>query len=490
MLSLKSWARGLTTTSALLVLVCGALLIDDELQSRRTRALIDEQWIPAFDSYLALNHSEQLAIAALSDFEHHRSRGPRQHALSTITSLDNALEHASIPSADAQFVSLSQSARKSAREWVTGVAASVLADDPPRLSKPQLALSEEMLDSSRTLTDAIAEGSQPLRSSLRRTEALLRTTVAIETVLLLILIMAMLIGIDRRVLRPLSSLRRDLSTSTRHHEHVIAGCGPAEIASVGSDAELLRRALVHEHDTAAQKSQALEQAAPITVAIHAALDQSGAAVPGIHGFHRPIEGVIAGDWWWAGERTDGRRVFAMADIAGHGVPAGVIALQSQAIVSTALQAGVPLAVIAHSLAVGGWDPGRFLTLFMGVLDGESLEFCSAGHPFALLLEAGQTQVLPTTGPVVSGLGGQWTSMTIHMARGTACLIATDGLIECSDDSTVTRWASEAWHQAQGDAAEALELLMGQAREQSLPWADDITVIIATQEQQWRTPADT
>ncbi|MDP2014340.1 MAG: PP2C family protein-serine/threonine phosphatase, partial [Actinomycetota bacterium] len=202
-------------------------------------------------------------------------------------------------------------------------------------------------------------------------------------------------------------------------------------------------------------------------------------VSGIIGYHRPIEGVIAGDWWWAGDAGDGVRAFAVADVSGHGVSAGMLALESRTLVTSALMHLQSPEVICSQLASRRHAPGMFLTLFIGILQGGTLTYCSAGHQDAAIVSRHGALELPSTGPIISDLGGYWRLGKVGLAEDSAVLIATDGLLEHAPSASFSLLAQHMWVKSGGQSAECMELLLAQAREQSALWQDDVTVMIAT-----------
>jgi serine/threonine protein phosphatase PrpC len=81
--------------------------------------------------------------------------------------------------------------------------------------------------------------------------------------------------------------------------------------------------------------------------------------------------------------------------------------------------------------------------------------------------------------VVSALGGSWSVERSQLTPNMALILATDGLLEQAADADFAQLASQAWTESKGQARECLDLLVGQAREQSQDWPDDVTVMIAT-----------
>lgn len=323
------------------------------------------------------------------------------------------------------------------------------------------------------------QADQWLVAAFMRTKRTLRISVAIESLLLLTLIGITLRVLVTHVRAPLSRLRRDLHRAGTDHEHIITPLGPVEIRDVATDAEHMRRALVSQSDIAVKSAMALSLEAPTVTAVRDALDRNHEEVPGVAGYCQPIEGVIAGDWWWAAQRNDGSRVIAIADVSGHGVQAGVMAIESRAIVATALSSFVDLPQIAYALARHRWDSGMFLTLFMAVLTEDSVEYCSCGAPLALLADdAGLEQLLPT-GPVLSNLKGDWTSRHLPIGHNGILLTATDGLTEASDEEEILEWVRTSSSTAGGQPQQLLDSLIATMRHGHAPWNDDLTVMIAT-----------
>ena len=331
----------------------------------------------------------------------------------------------------------------------------------------------------QNISREITQAETIVSASMNHTRTLLRFTFIFETALLAVFVGFILLGLSKRVIRPLNHLRGDLFAAAHDHLHVIEPTGPKEIAQVAIDAEHLRRSLVNQTDLTAQSSRALHYEAPAAESIRASLDRGIQPVPGFAGYSRPIEGVIAGDWWWAGVRSDGKRIFAIADVSGHGVDAGVMAIESRSIVSTALASFIPLHDIAQALVRHTWDQGKFFTLFMGVIDDERLEFCSAGHEYSCILDSTSQYLLPTTGPVISNLGGQWTTSSVPIIATSAFLAATDGLIEPTSTAQVDQWFAQATRTQPSTPENWLSHLLSASREATEGWPDDLTVILAT-----------
>lgn len=477
-MSLTLWTKGISITSMAIVAVCAFLLADDELNVRHARAQLRAQWQPAQSASRALIEDERSATAALAAYQAAPSPSAHARAATAVRALQDRAMRMPIPAADPDLTALDRANRTAIEAWLSQRAAPILQRGTPLAvaSDPE----GDMQRASGLVDRALAERATQTLATVNHTNALLRQTLLIESLLLVALLVLLVLGIRRRVLRPLLRLREDLDRSAGHLAHVITPRGPTEIAAVARDAEHMRRSLIREHDLSDQATAALEQAAPLAVAVRGELDRHDAEVPGVLGFHRPIEGVVAGDWWWAGRRADGARVLALADVSGHGVAAGMLALESRTLATAALQAGAAPVAVAEQLGRRTFRPGMFLSLFVCVVHDGTIDYCSAGHPFAAVVDAQAGAVaLPPTGPVISTLGGAWHSAAVELPGHAAVVAASDGLLEPVPDADFLQLVWRAWHRAHAQTEECMEQILGQARELVGEWDDDVTVIIAT-----------
>ncbi len=479
MLSLTTWSRGAVVASMSLVAVCGFLVVDDELNARKARAELADFWLPARTMNRDLLAAERSAERSLADLLATPNVHSHTAAVLAVTQLRSTLDNARTPQGDPPLMSLALASRTAATKWLESHADAFSSASTREEQMRSLNFQRALMRATDAHLVALNLGASNVRQSLNHTNTVLRMTAIIETLLLIGLLSLLIFGLRFKVLSPLTRLREDLERSSRHIAHVIRPSGPREISDVAHDAESLRRSLIHEQDVRDEATQALVQSSPLTIAVRAELDRHDKPVPGILGFHRPVEGVIAGDWWWAGERPDGARVFAIADVSGHGVTAGMLALESRTLVTAALAAGDAPAVVCRQLAKRQLPRGMFLTLFIGELNGQSFTYCSAGHPYAAVVSTTDVHELTTTGPIISGLAGNWEVIELALAEDCAVVIATDGLLESSPASSFPEIAHGSWARARANEHECLELLIGRAREESDHWTDDVTVMITT-----------
>jgi len=143
---------------------------------------------------------------------------------------------------------------------------------------------------------------------------------------------------------------------------------------------------------------------------------------------------------------NGRSVtFMIADVAGKGVPAALLAAAVQASVRGSAKPGVrPSEVCAEvNRALCGHIPSnRFVTFFYGVLDIESglFTYANAGHNPPLVAAGGPSSrdaVLRLgCGGVMLGIdaGTRWRDQSVSILPGDALLLYTDGLTEARSEA--------------------------------------------------------
>ena len=133
----------------------------------------------------------------------------------------------------------------------------------------------------------------------------------------------------------------------------------------------------------------------------------------------------------------GRLGLAVADVAGKGLPAALVAGTAKALLrAEASRPGSPGQVLQrvndHLLVMN--EAGLFVTAIYGVLDPASgdLSYARAGHELPLLAEAGQPSRRCTGGRgqplgILDEL--QLDEQTLHLARGATLLFYSDGVTD-------------------------------------------------------------
>jgi sigma-B regulation protein RsbU (phosphoserine phosphatase) len=296
----------------------------------------------------------------------------------------------------------------------------------------------------------------------------------------------------RWVLAPLDDLRRQLRGVARdgHREQVIVATGPPELRAVGIDAESMRRALLAETDAARAADEGLEQEGPVVAAIRADLAVESdpiAAGLEVHGRVEAAHGVLAGDWWGVLPLEGGRTALLLVDVAGHGELAGLVLQRLRSVMTVALRSGLDPGAALTRGAVSFSDAadGRFATAFVAVVDPsqDTVSWANAGHPAGWLLpggDCGRRTTLTTTGPLLSALGGAWTTETAGLAAGDVLLVWSDGLVEARDADREMSDAHLAGIVSGIDTREPRELvarMLADVRAQSPDWRrDDVTLV--------------
>ncbi|MDO9485709.1 MAG: PP2C family protein-serine/threonine phosphatase [Actinomycetota bacterium] len=478
-MSLTFGVRAITIASLSLIAICGILIIEEELDARQSRAALEDFWIPARTMNRELLAAEKVAEQSITALIASPSSQHRRDARLAIADLRTAVSRSTSLKSEPATMDFALEPKRAAQSWLDQYARSFESDASTTLLATSLRSERALMQNTSLRLAQINARASDVRDSLNQLSTTLRTTIAIETALLISLLILLILGLKFRVLTPLLTLRQDLDRSARQLVHVIKPSGPREISAVAQDAEQLRRSLIHEHDVSDHATEALVQASPLTLAFRAELDRQVGPVPGVIGVHFPVEGLIAGDWWWAGKQGSGTQLLAIADVSGHGVAAGMLALETRTLVSRDLMALDSPEVICSQLALHAFPPGMFVTLFVGVIKEGTLKYCSAGHPNAAVVSEHGVQELFTTGPVISALGGSWVLGQLPFERGSALLLATDGLLDQLPEADFSQLAQRAWLRSGGTAQECLDALVGQAREATGVWKDDVTVMIAT-----------
>jgi sigma-B regulation protein RsbU (phosphoserine phosphatase) len=199
------------------------------------------------------------------------------------------------------------------------------------------------------------------------------------------------------------------------------------------------------------------------------------------------EGVIAGDWWDVIECPADRFAVVIGDVAGHGAPAGMIAMQVRTLLRAALASGArpdaALRLAHQSLR----DSRTFATAVVLLIDAgtKQIQWANAGHHPALLIDKeGVTTALEPTGPLLSALDADWTTMRADFRADDSLFAFTDGLIE---GTTVDGRALETTDlltellalpaETRSEPAETLERILSSMRERATQWTrDDITLV--------------
>jgi PAS domain S-box-containing protein len=152
------------------------------------------------------------------------------------------------------------------------------------------------------------------------------------------------------------------------------------------------------------------------------------------------DALVGGDWFDAVALPDGRHVFSIGDVTGHGIDASIVALRLRnAIVDFSLEHGSPAQVLESANRVLRLQhPDTYATALVAFLnaDATTLTYASAGHHPPLIAEAGRVvaAALPAGGLLLGAMDDPAIGdEQIAVPRGAVVALYTDGLIEFSHD---------------------------------------------------------
>lgn len=129
----------------------------------------------------------------------------------------------------------------------------------------------------------------------------------------------------------------------------------------------------------------------------------------------------------------------IADVIGKGFGAGLLMSNVQAAVRSIARAAAGTAEVAgrvNRILCGNTAPGRFVTMFYGVLDGQAcaLRYTNAGHCAPIVVRAAGSIERLEQGGAVLGVFPQWIyeEGCVALAPGDRVVLFTDGITEARD----------------------------------------------------------
>lgn len=157
---------------------------------------------------------------------------------------------------------------------------------------------------------------------------------------------------------------------------------------------------------------------------------------GLHAAYVPATDSerVGGDWYDAFELPDGRILFSIGDVAGHGLEAAIVMSRArQAIVVAALHEDDPAAVLARANNAILLQDATMVTAICGYLDPRSMEvtYATAGHPAPVMVPPGaKAAFLPYDGiPLGIEPDAAFRTFVAHAQNGGVLVLYTDGVIE-------------------------------------------------------------
>jgi hypothetical protein len=223
------------------------------------------------------------------------------------------------------------------------------------------------------------------------------------------------------------------------------------------------------------------------------LPQSAPAVEGIDiAFATRPANTVAGDYYNAFLRSGGQSLMLfVADVAGKGIPSGLLMARFEASVQLLCDESAPLAEVMERLNRAIWTRsggGRhFITCFAAELDVESraLTWVSAGHNPPLVARADGTVERLAQGGLPLGMfpEARYESGRGELRAGDALVIYTDGVTEAADTADVEFGDARLEKLARGfgeaPAAECMRRLFTAVDDfaGTAPQSDDITCLV-------------
>ena len=503
-MTLKARTVIASAVAVIALVVMGMVLLTQYGLTAAGNIALQDGLSPAVDTSARLTLEQANASGALSDYIMLTREASLDDYRQTIGRATTALDELrDTVAGDAELEELVSTARAAQRTWVkTDAEPSItLMEAGKRARAMRETNSDEAWAAYQAMTTASAGLHQALNDTRDEAAAAVATftrtlgiSLIVVGVLILIGLGLFLVGLQGWVLAPLTRLREDIQRAAREPGHTtpIQPGGPPEIRAVGVDAELLRRGLVREIDEAQAAKEGLVQDAPLVAAMQAELAGAPPAPPEglvVAGSSQSAEGVVAGDWWDPVTRPDGSHALVVADVSGHGPQASVTAVRVRSIVRAGLEAALaPEAVLAMA-AQSCREDQHFVTGIILVIDpaAGTLTWANAGHhPAIVVTRDKEASLCEPTGPLVSSLGGEWTSRTRFFSPGDVVVAFTDGLVESRDadgdeleSSAVSQFIRGMDAPVRENPEELITRLLAQVRHRAADWRrDDVTVVAA------------
>lgn len=157
------------------------------------------------------------------------------------------------------------------------------------------------------------------------------------------------------------------------------------------------------------------------------------------GWTQPCD-ETGGDYYDFVELGPDKVAIVVADVTGHGIGPALLMAETRAYLRGALEHTLGVATVLSTLnrlLCRDLTQGRFVTMFLAVLDGRAncLTYASAGHGHPILLRRdGTGRELPSTGPPLGILetASFDPAESIPLGTGDLLVATTDGIEEATD----------------------------------------------------------
>lgn len=148
---------------------------------------------------------------------------------------------------------------------------------------------------------------------------------------------------------------------------------------------------------------------------------------------------VGGDYFDFIPLPDGRLTLAVADVAGHGIPAALLMSALRALVRTHVRFGASLVQLAKTLnrqVPESMAGAAFVTACIGTLSPDEglFSYVNCGHTPPLLVRAdGSVETLTAGGPLLGVMeDARFGAGRVALEPGDMLVLATDGIVEVHD----------------------------------------------------------
>ena len=208
------------------------------------------------------------------------------------------------------------------------------------------------------------------------------------------------------------------------------------------------------------------------------------------GANRPCR-TVSGDYYDFVVRPDGRVYFAIADVSGKGLTAGLMMAGLQASFRIFCKSDLPPAQLLEQLNVAlkeNLPQSKFVTLFLGRLDTSSgaIEYANAGHTPPLWVRDSGIQELTETDVLLGVVPrADYTHRTLQLAPGDSLVLFTDGVTEAENadgEELAPLLFAQRLAAVHGKPADQITDTMTNVVEDHIgdvPLSDDVTLVVVS-----------
>jgi len=181
---------------------------------------------------------------------------------------------------------------------------------------------------------------------------------------------------------------------------------------------------------------------------------------------------------------DGKLIFCIGDVSGKGMPAALFMTQVVSLFRSVVRSTAEPSEIASGInnVLASNNPDMtFCTFFVGVLTGDTLTWCNAGHnPPVLLTQGSAPQFLKVRPNLALGLMEDfpYTSETMEFTEGKSLLLYTDGVTEAKNQKHNEFTAERLLESLSRASADVINTVLDDVRSfvAGYEQSDDITLV--------------